>query len=197
MNNIFWLFPMGALFSPLLINVLKSFDMVWNGLSSVDWSNGGNWNFGFSPGGSDNVTIPDVARQPRLDINTADLANFVTEASGTIDVNGYILRLSGNFTVAANTILPAVGTIKFDGTTAITSNGNDLNNIEITNGSTLTLQDDLTVNDILNNGTVDCNGFVLTIIGTPSGTGSYVGCGGGRVGAKSMRIPSDHIMRFE
>ena len=177
-NSIFWLFPMGALFSPLLINVLKSFDMVWNGLSSVDWSNGGNWNFGFSPGGSDNVTIPDVARQPRLDINTADLANFVTEASGTIDVNGWILRVSGNFTAAVGTITNTTGTIKFDGTTAITSNGNDLKNIEITNGNTLTLQDDLTVNDILNNGTVDCNGFVLTITGTPTGTGSYVGCGG-------------------
>ena len=153
----------------------------WDGSSNELWSSPFNWTPSGIPADGDDVVIVDATPfpQPTLDVDSKDLNDFTTQTDGDFSITSgaRILKVSGNFVAAVNTINNA-GTIKFDGTTAITSNGNDLDNIEITNGSTLTLQDDLTVNDILNNGTVDCNGFVLTIAGTPTGTGSYVGCGG-------------------
>ncbi len=154
----------------------------WDGSSSSNWALDGNWIPFSAPLSGDDVIIPDDATTPndcQMTINSPDLGNFTIQTGGSLDVNGQILTVSGNFNIATSSLInTGGGTIKFDGTTVITSNGNDLDNIEITNGSTLTLQGDLTVNDILNNGTVDCNGFVLTITGTPTGTGSYVGCGG-------------------
>jgi len=150
----------------------------WNGNSDNAWDGPFNWTPPGAPGNGDNVIIPDAAPfpQPTLNVDSNDLNDFTTQTDGDINITSgaRILKVSGNFVAAANTI-NNVGTIKFDGTTALTVNGNDLDDIEITNGSTVTLQDDLHVNDILNDGTLDCNGHNLIVDGSRTGSGSYVG----------------------
>ncbi len=154
----------------------------WNITSTTSWNDASSWTPAGVPGNGDDVIIPNVASAfwPELDVHSNDLGSFTMQVgSGIFLQSTKILKVSGNFTLAANTMdNTGGGLIKFDGTTTLTSNSNNLKNIEITSGSTVTMADNLTVYNITNAGTLICTGFVLIYGGNASYGGIYVGgCG--------------------
>lgn len=156
---------------------------ITKGTGAITFTGGGTINDGNTTKEDLGDIVIDGATSLVTDIQIVALT---VNASKDLDTDGQELRVSGHATISG-TITNATGTIKFNGTAQnITSNGNDLNDIEVASGCTLTLQDNLHVNDILNEGTVDYNGHTLTVDGEQTGGGSYIGEQGGS-GGSGMR----------
>lgn len=65
----------------------------WNGSTSGSWGNAANWTPAGVPGGLDDVTI--VAAPNDCKLNTTAFINNITVTSGTLDLNGNLLIVSG------------------------------------------------------------------------------------------------------
>jgi hypothetical protein len=147
-------------------------DFLWNGLTSVDWSTGGNWfrnvsgvyqlQTGTIEPTSTNQVFSLTAAQGGVcigsnmpTIGNGDNALDVFVGSGiTLNLANGSLNLSGNL-VNNGTINAAQGTINFIGSTNATISGSGattLNNVTInkSSGATLTLSTNVAVNGILN-----------------------------------------------
>jgi hypothetical protein len=114
--------------SKLLLTVLFSLYSVilfatsytWNGGTSTAWGTGTNWTPNGVPGSGDNVTIVTTSNQPVYD-GVAGVTNL-TMTSGTLNLSGYQLNITGTATFNGGTINngrvnATGGTSTFSGTT--------------------------------------------------------------------------------
>ncbi|MCG3167813.1 MAG: hypothetical protein POELPBGB_03608 [Bacteroidia bacterium] len=92
----------------------------WNGTTSTAWGTGTNWTPNGVPGSGDNVTIVTTSNQPVYD-GVAGVTNL-TMTSGTLNLGGYQLNITGTATFNGGTINngrvnATGGTSTFAGTT--------------------------------------------------------------------------------
>jgi hypothetical protein len=154
--------------------------------SGADFTKGLSLTF-FKDGGTirdDNATsedLGDVIIDGFLSLDPAGVAvqvtNLVISALKQLNINGELLQISRHLIAAPNTILNSSGTIKFNGTgmQLVDAGDNFLGDVEVAAGSILVLQNNLRVNDLINNGEINCNGFLLKVNGTRTGSGIYSG----------------------
>src|SRR4051812_9178935 len=81
--------------------VCKATTYTWNGTTSA-WGVMTNWSPNGTPGPADNVIIVNAAAQPVL--NAAQSITDFTITSGTLDLNTFLLTITGNATYTAGTI---------------------------------------------------------------------------------------------
>ena len=161
-----WVFPGATAFT-------------WTGTVSTDWNVAGNWNQGYIPNSTDNITIPNVANDPVLTANVTvagltittgilDLASFNLTVTGTHQIDaGGTLRLQGGQTTSAGT-RTYNGTVEYYGTGAYTglAAGNTYGTLQFTSTGTWTLNaGPLTVNSSLtiSNAIVDLVSYNLNV----------------------------------
>jgi hypothetical protein len=89
---------------------------VWDGSSSSAWTTAANWTPSGVPTSSDHVTITSAGTAPVLAAN-ATVTNF-SITSGTLDLGGYELTVSGTMSVTAGTLQN--GLVKKTSTSALT-----------------------------------------------------------------------------
>ncbi|NVO04204.1 MAG: hypothetical protein HXX09_16040, partial [Bacteroidetes bacterium] len=80
----------------LLVFILKisvAVNYTWTGTTNTTWNLATNWSPAGIPGAADNATIVSTANQPVLSANTS-IKNF-TLTSGTLNLNGFALNISG------------------------------------------------------------------------------------------------------
>lgn len=82
----------GALFVSLQI-LHSQTSFTWNGTVSTSWGTAANWTPTGVPGSLDDVTI--VAATNDCMLNSTTFVNNITVASGTLDLNGNLLTISG------------------------------------------------------------------------------------------------------
>ena len=95
---------------------------------------------------------------------TVTVQGTFTTNGGSFVTSG-VLNIQNDFTTSTGTF-SNTGTINFDGTTNLTTNGINIGDIIITTGNTVTLQSDLTCNNLTINGTLNTNGYNITVNGT-------------------------------
>ncbi|MGE3823759.1 MAG: T9SS type A sorting domain-containing protein [Bacteroidia bacterium] len=93
-----------SLILQLVINNEQLFatSYTWNGTTSTAWGTGTNWTPNGVPGSGDNVTIVTTSNQPVYD-GVAGVTNF-TMTSGTLNLGGYQLNITGTATFNGGTI---------------------------------------------------------------------------------------------
>ena len=78
-----------------------------------------------------------------------DVNNNLVLSAGTLDVhstNNRQVNVGGNWTDSGGTFTERSGTVVFDGSSTVTSNGDDFNNVTIAAGSSVTTADDMDIN---------------------------------------------------
>lgn len=135
----------------------------WDGSSSSAFNTGANWSGNTMPGSGDDAVMNNTGNAPLLDMSRS-VTNF-TINSGTFDLGGNTLTITGNATFTAGTITN--GTILINGTGTTTFTGTTFNaNVTLT----------VTASNIyFNGGTFHCN---VTATNNTSGTNN---CNGGCV----------------
>ena len=82
----------------VVITFALAADVEWTGDTDKDWATATNWNGGFVPGASDNVTIPDVTNNNDPVINPGTIARCAdlnVQNGATLTVNGE-LKMTGD-----------------------------------------------------------------------------------------------------
>jgi Secretion system C-terminal sorting domain len=92
----------------------------WTGSVSTSWNTAGNWAPAGIPGSIDNVTI--VTGSNTCVLNASTPVNNITVTSGTLDLGGFTLSVSGP-TVVFSTGTVQNGTVNITGATNTTFNG--------------------------------------------------------------------------
>ncbi len=93
----------------------------WNGATSTSWATSTNWTPNGVPGAADNVTIVTATNQPTYN-GIAGVTN-ITMTSGTLNLGGYTLNVSGAGTFNGGTVsngkvnVSSTSTLTFAGTT--------------------------------------------------------------------------------
>jgi hypothetical protein len=157
----------------LIINFSTSASTrTWDGSSSTSWTNQYNWSGNSVPGQSDDVIIPGgLSRYPVISDNSTHLIKSLTIQSGaslTMNTSGpssssYLVIYSGNW-VNNGTFNAVTGEVRFRiyGQTLSGSGSTTFNNLRISIGATVQLQQSITVNGTLY--------FTNTLGGTTYGT---------------------------
>jgi hypothetical protein len=86
----------------IIIEDAKAVNYVWNGSVGTSWNNAFNWTPNGFPGASDNVTIVTATNLPVLGNNVS--LSRLTINSGTLNLNGYTITISGRFYTYAGSI---------------------------------------------------------------------------------------------
>jgi hypothetical protein len=150
----------------------------WTGVFDNDWDDPFNWSttpLGV-PDADNDIVVPNVGTS--LEMNVDGECHDVNVTSTTYDfrTHGETLTVYGDFTTTSNGfdngITYPAGLLKFAGVTRLTTNGADLDNVEVASGAAVILEDNCQVNDLTNNGVIYTQGYTLTIDGTETGTGS-------------------------
>lgn len=87
---------------PILTNLTFATSYTWNGGTSSDWGTSTNWTPNGVPGTSDDVVIVSAGTAPVYD-GIAGVTNF-TMTSGTLDLNGYAISITGTAAFSSGTI---------------------------------------------------------------------------------------------
>ncbi len=106
---------LSALFFFVSCQLTYATSYTWNGSSSSDWGTAANWTPNGVPGANDNVTIVSAGTAPVYD-GVAGVTAF-NMYSGSLDLNGYTLNISGQgyFSggTVSNGVINATGTITY------------------------------------------------------------------------------------
>lgn len=103
----------------MYVNFSFAASYTWLGATSTAWGTSTNWSPTGVPGAGDNVTIVTRTNQPTYN-GVAGVTNF-TMTSGTLNLNGYTLNISGSATFNSGTINN--GKISVNSTTTLTVAG--------------------------------------------------------------------------
>jgi len=77
--------------------------LMWTGAVSTNWNTAGNWDSGFVPDGTFDVTIPTgTVRQPYIPTANAACKSLTIESGETLTIGGYSLTVNGNLTISGN-----------------------------------------------------------------------------------------------
>jgi photosystem II stability/assembly factor-like uncharacterized protein len=71
------------------LQITGTYNLTWTGAADSDWSNAGNWSGGFVPVSLNNVTIPDVANDPVINLppnSPARCNSIVIEPGATLQI---------------------------------------------------------------------------------------------------------------
>ena len=131
--------------------IIDANEFVWTGASSTNWALGANWLPTSVPPSGANIRIPNVTNQPVLD-SDRQIGSFSLETGATADLNGFTLSVDGN--------------VLHDG--ILTFNGGTLNMNGTTADQTITLNSDMTAENIIsaNPGNVTIENGVLNLEGS-------------------------------
>ena len=70
----------------------------WTGAISTDWHTNGNWNPSGVPGSADDVTIPDVTRDPVISSSNAAVKSLTINSGAIVDLTTRMLTVEGALT---------------------------------------------------------------------------------------------------
>lgn len=107
---------------------------VWTGANSTAWNNSGNWNPGIVPVAGSIVTIPGGTPVPVVS-GVQNCLNMTLGAGQTISLDpGSELRVKGNVSAGANSIVSGTGKVVLDGTVTQTISGTfTVSNVDFAN----------------------------------------------------------------
>ena len=174
--------------------------ITWTGSASTDWGNPANWSPAVLPSSPTNVTIPNVANDPVVNLGSTDpaTANDVTVESGAVlTINsGKVLNASGNVQLTGNFsnagALTCSGTLTLGGSSAQTLAGTlTLNNLTINNSAGVTLNTNINATGTLTmtSGNLTLGNYNATVADVSGGSSSsYVKTSGS--GQLTMTIAS-------
>lgn len=158
---------LSALFVFLSCQLTFATSYTWNGSSSSAWGTATNWTPNGVPGAGDNVTIVSAGASPVYD-GVAGVTNF-TISSGTLDLNGYTIDISGQgyFSggTVSNGVVNAVGATNYFLGTIFNTKVTVVSPAPYLSGSTFndSLIYEVTGNSSQNNGGNKFNGPVILI----------------------------------
>ncbi|MBU0694891.1 MAG: hypothetical protein KKC11_09560, partial [Candidatus Omnitrophica bacterium] len=136
--------------------------ITWGGNASSNWGQGDNWQYGYVPNESDNVTIGNVTNSPVLGA-ARTINNLTINSGGVLDLAGNnfaltgsfqnygILKLEGSETVTIPNMDINSGTVEYYGggtyTTPLAA-GDEYYNLTISGSGSFTAPSSLTINNI-------------------------------------------------
>ncbi|MFN8347614.1 MAG: BspA family leucine-rich repeat surface protein, partial [Spirosomataceae bacterium] len=134
------------LFAALLLShSLFAADKTWTGANNTNWADAGNWSPAGIPANGDNIIINNVANDPVIqNATTVNVINISLNSGATLTVNsGATLNVS-QFTVTG--IYLDAAALTNNGTINLTSNGDNVSEITLLSGSTVTNSGTITLN---------------------------------------------------